>query len=163
MPQLTTQELASACRIFMDMAYPDAQIIPTIKRFYYEMAPESPLADFLPPSKGALGVCQDLSRRAGGLVGYEFRLGSAVYSNLKLRIQLVDLHQREVWVYSVDTHDGFHQAPQYLSPDEAEAWRKLVEHNRLLKHQIEEALALAGFVTPTRLLRIDLTAPTSPS
>jgi hypothetical protein len=102
-----------------------------------------------------------LSKRAGGLVGYEFRLGSAQYPHLKLRVQQIELHDQYVWVFSVDTHDGFHRATQFLNGEEADAWRVLVENNRALKHQIEEALGQEGFLTPVRLLRIDLTAQTS--
>ena len=162
MDPLTTTQLASACRVFMDLAYPDAQAIPDSKRRYYEMPVDLPIADFLPPAPCAEGVCQDLTKRAGGLVGYEFRLGSADYPHLKLRVQLMDLHERQVWVYSVDTHDGFHKATQFLSPEEAAAWRTLTERNGLLKHQIEDALGREGFITPVRLLRIDLTSPTNP-
>jgi hypothetical protein len=78
-----------------------------------------------------------------------------------LRVQQIELHDQYVWVFSVDTHDGFHRATQFLNGEEADAWRVLVENNRALKHQIEEALGQEGFLTPVRLLRIDLTAQTS--
>lgn len=160
MDPLTTQALADACRVFLTLAYPGgASTIPTSKRAYCDINAERALESYLPPSSGSAGVCQDLTTRAGGLVGYEFRLGSASYPHLKLRIQLVDLHDHKVWVYSVDTHDGFHHATKFLNDDEAAQWRKLVEHNRHLKHQIEEALGQSGFITPVGLLRIDLTAP----
>jgi hypothetical protein len=146
----------------MDLAYPGgAPTVPANKRSYYGIAEERPLDDFLPPAACALGVCQDLSKRTGGLSGYEFRLGSTTYPHLKLRVQHMELHHHDVWVYSVDTHDGFHQATQFLSQEEAEAWRALVEHNRRLKHEIEAALAVAGFITPMGLLRIDLTSTTA--
>jgi hypothetical protein len=161
---LTTQALARACRVFMTLAYPGgAATIPEKRRWYFEIDEECPLESLLPPSACAAGICQDLSKRSGGLVGYEFRLGSAAYPHLKLRIQLVEFHEQMVWVYSVDTHDGFHKATQFLNDEEAAAWRALVEHNRQLKHRIEEALANAGFVTPVRLLRIDLTTPANPT
>jgi len=159
----STHDLASACRIYFDLAYPDTRQIPESKRAYHEISAERPLEDFLPPAACANGVCQDLSKQAGGLVGYEFRLGSVTHPHMKLRIQLVELHQHPLWVYSVNTHDRFHQATQFLSQEEAAAWEKLVEHNRALKHTIEEALAQAGFITPIRLLRIDLTAPANPT
>jgi hypothetical protein len=145
----------------MDVAYPDAQCIPPSKRPYHEIDADRPLTDYLCPAPLAAGVCQDLSKRSGGLVGYEFRLGSARYPHLKLRVQSVDLHEQPVSVFSVDTHDNFHRATQFLDAAESEAWRALVEHNRSLKHQIEEALAAAGLLTPVRLLRIDFT--TKPS
>ena len=162
MNTISTQELAGACRIFMTLAYPEGpSTIPLSKRAYAEIAVDGCLADYLPPTPKALAVCQDLSR-AGGMHGYEFRLGSAAYPHLKLRVQLMDLHESPVWVYSVNTHDGFFHASSCLSAEEADAWKALVERNRSLKHQIETALAEAGYMTPVRLLRVDLT-PTNPS
>jgi hypothetical protein len=161
---LTTRALAEACRVFMAQAYPGgAESIPANKQLYNAISLDRPIEDFLPPATGATCVCQDLSKRSGGLIGYEFRLGSAHYPHLKLRVQLVDCHDQKIWVYSVDTHDGFHRATQFLNDDEAAAWRDLVERNRTLKHQIEEALGRAGFITPVRLLRIDLTPSTTPA
>ena len=143
----------------MALAYPGgAQRSRPTSEATVAIADERPLADFLPPAASALGVCQDLSKRSGGLSGYEFRLGSTAYPHLKLRIQHIELHGQYVWVYSVDTHDAFHAAAQFLSTEEAEASRKLVENNRRLKHEIETALGdAAGFITPMGLLRIDLT------
>lgn len=142
----------------MTLAYPGgAASIPANKQAYFNIAVDRAIEDFLPPSSTAACVCHDLSKRAGGLVGYEFRLGSAHYPHLKLRVQLVDCHEQKIWVFSVDTHDGFHRATQFLNHEEAAAWRELVERNRALKHQIEEELSRAGFITPVRLLRIDLT------
>jgi hypothetical protein len=152
------RDLARACRIFMDLAYPDgARSIPEFKLSYYEMTAERSLVEYLPPAPLSVGVTKTLSRNAGGMFGYEFRLGSASYPHLKLRVQSMDLHDREVWVYSVDTHDGFCRVTQNLSPEDAQQWKTLVEHNRGLKRAIEQALAKTGFLTPTALLRFDLT------
>ena len=160
MNALSTQELAQACRIFLDVAYPDGLAsIPGRLHPYADIPPDAPIGDYLPGGSLAAGVVQDLSKSKTSLPGYAFRLGSAKYPHLKLRIQLMDFHQRDVWVYSVDTHDRFHRAIQHPNEQEAEAWRQLVEQNRTLKHQIEEALSLAGFLTPTSLLRLDLTTP----
>jgi hypothetical protein len=157
--ELSTNDLAGACRIFMDLAYPDGpRTIPDFKVPYYEMTAERSLVEFLPPAPLSVGVTKTLSRNAGGMFGYEFRLGSADFPHLKLRVQSMDLHDREVWVYSVDTHDGFCQVTQNVSPEEAQKWKALVENNRGLKHAIERALANAGYLTPIALLRVDLTA-----
>lgn len=146
----------------MELAYAEGlNFIPDSKRAYYDISPDGDIADYLPPAPRALGVCQDLSKLKSGIPGYEVRLGSTDHPHLKLRIQHMELHGREVWVYSVDTHDRFLQATKHLSPAEAEEWKLLVESNRLLKHRIEEALARAGFMTPIGLLRIDLTSPTA--
>ncbi len=159
---LSTRDLAGACRIFMDLAYPDgARTIPEFKLPYYEMTAERSLIEFLPPAPLSVGVSKTLSRNAGGMFGYEFRLGCAGYQHLKLRVQSMDLHDCEVWVYSVDTHDGFSTIKQHLSPDDAQKWKALVEQNRNLKHAIEQALATSGYLTPTALLRFDLTPASS--
>lgn len=159
MNELSTRDLAGACRIFMDLAYPDgAHTIPDFKRPYYEMTAERSLVEYLPPAPQSVGVTKTLSRNAGGSFGYEFRLGCAGFPHLKLRVQSMDLREREVWVFSVDTHDGFCQATQNLSAEDAQKWKTLVEQNRTLKHAIEKALASAGHLTPIALLRIDLTA-----
>jgi hypothetical protein len=157
--ELSTRDLASACRIFMDLAYPDGpRTIPEFKIPYYEMTPERSLVEFLPPAPLSVGVTKTLSRNAGGSFGYEFRLGCAHFPHLKLRVQSMDLHDREVWVFSVDTHDGFCQVTQNLGPEDAQKWKVLIEHNRALKYAIVQALANAGHLTPIALLRIDLTA-----
>lgn len=146
----------------MELAYPGgAGTIPENKRSYGDIPNDASIDAYLPPAPFALAVCQDLSKLEGGLRGYEFRLGSAVHPHLKLRVQPMDFHDRAVWVFSVDTHDRFLLATQHLDPEEAQKWHDLVAHNRTLKHQIEDALALAGFLTPKGLLQVDLTSPVS--
>ncbi len=160
METLTIRDLALACRLFMELAYPDGlETLPENKRLYHDIPVDGSIADYLPPAALAVGIGQDLSKLKGAVTGYEFRLGSAEHAHLKLRIQLMEFHGRSVWVYSVDTHDRFHQATQHLNAEEADAWRKLTESNCTMKHGIEEALAAAGFMTPIKLLRFDLTAP----
>ncbi len=160
MQALVAQDFAQACRIFMELAYPGGcETVPERLRPYCDIAVESPLEDFNPGAPLSTSVALDLSTLAPGTPGYAFRLGSANYPHLKLRIQIMDFHQRDVWVYSVDTHDRFHRAIEHPDAEEAEAWKQLIEQNRNLKHQIEEALALAGFLTPKSLLTLDLTAP----
>jgi hypothetical protein len=143
----------------MELAYPDGpSTIPDNKRPYFEMTPADSIADYLSPAVLAVGICQDLSKLKGGVRGYEFRLGSSIHAHLKLRVQLVTFHQREVWVYSVDTHDRFvAQATRHLCAELQAEWRELVEKNTLLKKEIEDAFALAGHLTPRSLLRLDLT------
>jgi hypothetical protein len=159
---LTLPDLAQACRLFIAHAYPDGRdTISDDKRPYCNIPTDGEIADYLPPAPQAVRICQDLSKLKAGVPGYEFRLGSAEHPHLKLRIQQMDLHGQHVWVYSVDTHDHFFQATHGMSADEAQAWKHLVESNRLLKYRIEEALAEAGYLTPVSLLRIDLNAPTA--
>ncbi|MBI3822952.1 MAG: hypothetical protein HY289_09790 [Planctomycetes bacterium] len=159
---LSTNDFAQACRLFMELAYADApDLIPENKRPYCDIPSDGSMADYLPPAPLAAGICQDLSKGKSGVPGYEFRLGSSGHAHLKLRIQQMPLHGRDIWVYSVDTHDRFFQATKHLNPDEGAAWRTMTEKNSRLKHQIEEALALAGFTTPISLLKVDLTSPTT--
>jgi hypothetical protein len=159
MPILPTQNLAQACRIFLNLAYPDgATSIPAPKLPYLTIGDDSCVEDYLPPAKCALGICQDLSKTKAGISGFEFRLGSATFPHLKLRIQTMDFQQREVWVYSVNTHDHFHPPSQTLSADDAEGWRQLIKQNRALKRRIEDAFAAAGLLTPTSILKLDLTS-----
>lgn len=156
---LPLQDLAQACRIFMDLAYPEGpNTIPANRRPYCDIAADASIDDYLPPSRHATTICQDLSKLKGGMHGYEFRLGSAAHPHLKLRIQSMEFHRRDVWIYSVDTHDRFLMAALQIDPAEAQKFRELVEYNRRLKHQIEDALALAGFLTPKGLLQVDLTS-----
>ncbi len=163
MDTFSLQDLAQACRIFMEIGYPDgARAIPEGRRAYSDIPADAQLEIYLPPSQQAAGVCKEVSKTTDGLRSYEFRLGSSNHPHLKLRIQPVEVQDRLVWVYSVDTHDRFLQATSDLNPVEAQQWRELVEQNRLLKHQIEDALSLAGFLTPKGLLRFDLTSSTNP-
>ncbi len=147
----------------MDLAYPaGADSIPIGKRPYYAITNDDPLADYLPPAKKSVGVCHELSQKTGGLRGYAFRLGSAAYPHLKLRVQFMTFHEREVRVYSVDTHDGFFDAAQHTA-EEIEIWRGKVQNNQALKHDIESALILAGYLTPLQLLQLDLALPVKPA
>lgn len=158
-PPLPMADLGFVCRRFMELAYPAGPVtIPENRRPFFEMADDGAIADYLPPATFAVGICQDLSKLKGGLRGYEFRLGSVDHPHLKLRVQLIAFHNRDVWVYSVDTHDRFVvQATKHLSAEHQAQWRELVEKNGQLKKEIEDTLALAGHLTPRSLLRLDLT------
>ncbi len=170
MSQLTCEQLSRVCRLFMDLAYPDGvDMVPPKKRPYYHLAPDADLAAYLPPAPQATGVCEELSSKKDGPRGYEFRLGSAHFPHLKLRVHEVDHRGQTVWVYSVDTHDAFSRS-NYSPPDEhpdAAAWRVLQDKNALLKRRIEEAFEAAGFMTFKGLLRLGLSngptiCPTAP-
>ncbi len=163
MDGLTSQELARACRIFMDLAYPDGpESIPANKRPYYHIDPNQPLEHFVPPAAMAIAVCEDLAHHSDRLHGYAFRLGSAAYPHLKLRIQFMDFHQRAVRVYAVDTHDGVVQTQQHTD-EEAAIWRAKIQGNRILKHEVEESLGSTGYLTQKHLLQLDLETPMKPT
>jgi hypothetical protein len=119
---LAIQDLASACRIFMGLSYPDGpDSIPDTKRPFYNITADGSIADYLPPGVFSVGICQDLSKLKGGIPGYEFRLGSSAHPHLKMRVQLMSFHQREVWVFSVDTHDHVLQSVSSLDTEHAAA------------------------------------------
>ena len=158
----STQDLAQACRIFLNLAYrADSEPIPPAKQAYRTIPADALVESYLPPAPIAVGICQDMSKLKSAIPGYDFRLGSSHFPHLKLRIQKMDFHQREVWVYSVETHDHFHQAIPHQNAGEAERWRNIVERNRALKKEIEDAFSKADLLTPRMLLRLDLTPPPS--
>jgi hypothetical protein len=143
----------------MDHAYPGGPAtIPPKKRAYFDIDAERPLSEFLPPSPVAAGIAQELSTRKDGPRGHEFRLGSAHFPHLKLRIQLMEHHGEKVYLYSVDTHDAFSRncvQPPADHPD-APQWLALQDANRRLKDQIEDDFEQAGFLTFKSILRGDL-------
>lgn len=162
MTDLTTAQLSQACRLFMELAYPGGPAtIPPKKRPYYAIDPQRPLHDFLPPAPEAAGIAQDLSTRKDGPRGYEFRLGSAHFPHLKLRVQLMEQHGEPVWVFTVDTHDAFsrHSVQPPTDHPDAAAWLALQDTNRQLKDRIEDELEQAGYLTFKSLLRSDLESP----
>ncbi len=146
MKGLTTALLERACRIFLELAYPEGRsTIPRPQNIYLDLDITQPLESVLVPP-----VCQGLPRRDGGLRGYTLRLGSARYPHLKL--QIVD-HDDVGCVFSVDTHDGF--SLDTAHPDAAR-WTELQTANRRLKEQIEGAWEEAGLWTFNALLRREL-------
>jgi hypothetical protein len=158
MESLTTEKLARACRIFMTIAYPAGPgSIPAKKQPYFEIPHDQPVTNYLPPAPVAEGVCQALHAPGGGVHGYAFRLGSATFPHLKLKLQVID-YDKPTWVCMVDTHDAFSRSSFHPPPDhpDARAWRDLQRVNRQLKEQIESKLEEEGLETFNSLLRKDL-------
>jgi hypothetical protein len=156
MQELTTALLAQGCRIFMGYSYPEGSAtIPEKKRAYYEMAADQPIGAFLPPAPCASGICQEFRSENGTLCGYAFRLGSAGFPHLKLRLQLVNLNNCPTWVFMVDTHDAFSKDHMFPPPDhqDAKAWLALQKTNRMLKEKIEAAFEQSGLATANSILR----------
>jgi hypothetical protein len=158
MDQVSNVLLGQACRTFLRLAYPGGQnSIPAKKRVYYDLPLDRPVTDFLPPA-AAEDVCQVLPGAGEGIRGYAFRLGSAHFPHLKLKVQLIDYDQTTTWVFMVDTHDAMHLPPGH--PD-TQAWKGLQSTNRTLKEIIEQALEKEGLVTFNSLLRCDLNKNTN--
>jgi len=154
MPLLSTPLFARACRIFMEAAYPQgAAAIPEHKRAYACIPDSAAIADYLAPAPCAQGVCQKLDEDH-----FTFRLGSARYINLKLKVQCVADHGVCRCVFAVDTHDSFSKEHAQPPPDhpDAPAWLELQSANRALKEKIEAAWERAGILTHNGLLRRQL-------
>jgi hypothetical protein len=146
MKGLTTPLLDRACRIFLQLAYPEGgHTIPPPKNAYLSLRADKPLEELLVPP-----LCQPLWCRDGRLRGYALRLGSAAHPHLKM--QIVD-HAGAGCVFSVDTHDAFSLDAHH--PD-ASRWRELQTSNRQLKERIERAWEEAGLLTFNALLRREL-------
>jgi hypothetical protein len=154
MPTLDTARLALACRVFLATAYPGAPAsLPANKLPYWDMAHDHAVDAYLTPAPLAVGICHPLGNN-----GYSFRLGSAHYANLKLKVQWVEADSASSWVFAVDTHDAFSATRMQPPPDhpDAAAWFNLQAANQALKERIETAWEAAGLLTLQRLLRQDL-------
>lgn len=146
MKGLTPALLGQACRTFLQRAYPAGEhTIPPAKRALLAPDPTGPLEPLLAPP-----LCQPVMAPGGGLRGYAFRLGSAVYPHLKLQVVACD---DIPCVFSVDTHDALLVAPD--DPDAAR-WNSLRAANRRLKEEIESAWEAEGLWTFNGLLRREL-------
>jgi hypothetical protein len=159
MHELTTDLVGKAATIFLGLAYPDgASTVPLKRRLFLHLPPGRPLADFLRDSTEDRALWETLKGSGGSVVGYAFRLGSAIFPHLKLRVQQPSRDRPDLWVFGVDTHDAFSpdsvQAP--TDHPEAEAWTRLQVANRQLKEQIERAWDEAGLLTFNGLLRQEL-------
>jgi hypothetical protein len=142
---LTTGLLGRACRIFLELAYPDGRhTIPPAAERFFALPQEGPVESVLTPP-----LCHPLTARGGGVRGYALRLGSAGFPYLKL--QVVD--QEGACVFGVDTHDAISLAA--TDPD-APRWAELQAANRRLKERIEWAWEAAGLLTFNALLRREL-------
>jgi hypothetical protein len=154
MDQVSNVLLGQACRTFLRLAYPGGpHTIPAKKRIYYDLPLDRPVTDFLSPAPAAQDICQVLPRTGECIGGYAFRLGSAHFPNLKLKVQLIDYNHASTWVFMVDTHDAM---PLPAGHPDAPAWKNLQATNRTLKEIIEHALEKEGLVTFNSLLRCDL-------
>ena len=143
---LTTALLDQACRIFLELAYPDGRhTIPPPKGVFLSLPLEAPLEMVLRPP-----LCHPLPARSGGIRGYALRLGSAAHPHLKLQIVS---HEDGSCVFSVDTHDAV-----FLDPRDPNSgrWNQLQQSNRELKERIERAWEEAGLLTFNALLRREL-------
>jgi hypothetical protein len=162
MREVSSELLGRACHVFMKLAYPDGpESIPAKKQLYYQLPADRPVAEFLPPAPAAQEICQAICGPGDGVRGWAFRLGSANFPHLKLKLQLIDYNNDTTWVFMVDTHDAFsRESPQPpASHPDAQAWQALQAANRDLKEKIENALEKEGLVTFKSLLRTDLNKP----
>lgn len=143
---LTTALLGRACRIFLELAYPDGYpTIPPPKNIFFSLRDNQPLEALLTSP-----VCQPLRTPDGVLRGYSLRLGSAFHPHLKLQIIS---HDDLVCIFGVDTHDAIDLQSAYA---DAARWEQFQKVNRQLKERIEQAWEAAGLLTFNGLLRREL-------
>lgn len=159
MPALPSPLLRQACRLFLELAYPDGpQSIPERRRAYLDLPADERIGDFVPPAPAAAGIAKEIYRDSGDPCGFEFRLGSNHFPHLKLRLQEVEHNGQACWVFMVDTHDAFSKESRFPPPDhpDAERWLALQGLNRELKERIEAVFEQHGLTTVNALLRGDL-------
>jgi hypothetical protein len=166
MDRLTTDLLREACRIFLPLAYPgDDNAIPDKKRCFLHLPAGESVSACLARDLAVSDCCQVL-RKDGKQHALLVRLGCVHYAHLKLKVQRLDDEQGEIWVFAVDTHDGFSKTRSLPPPNhpDAPAWMHLQLQNGALKGQIEDAWEKAGLWTFKGLLRRDLAqCPPSPA
>lgn len=143
MHRLTPDLLRRACRVFLDLAYPEGPAtIPRARAAFLELDDAQSLdAVLLPP------LCQELVNNER-VRGYAIRLGGAHYPHLKL--QVVNCDHSDIWVFAVDTHDGVRLDRSH--PD-AGPCAQIQAVNRRLKEDIERAWEAEGLLTFNALLR----------
>jgi len=145
--------------VFLPLAYPGGEAaIPAPKRPLLALPPGQEVLGYLPGDPAVRECCQVVNAKSGGVRAVLVRLGSAHYPHLKLKAQLVNHDQGNLWLFSVDTHDAF-SATSFLPPPghpDAARWTELQTANAALKGRIEAAWEQAGLMTFNALLRRDL-------
>jgi hypothetical protein len=158
MHRLTTDLVSQACRVFLAVAYDGNDgAIPVKKRCFLSRPADEGLAAYL-AGNAAMNECCQTVCKDGQVRALLVRLGCPHYPHLKLKAQLIDHEQGELWLFSVDTHDSFSKTcflPPPGHPDAA-AWMQLQAQNAALKERIEAAWEQAGLTTFNSLLRRDL-------
>ncbi len=166
MTGLTTETVATACRLFLEMAYPaGVASVPEKRRLYAHLPPGHDFAAYQGQNLFPAATFQTLSNGDGAVCGYALRLGSAGFPHLKLKIQWLEDGAQKGWIFAVDTHDAFSREsrrPPDGHPD-AEAWSRLQRANAELKEKIERAWEHAGLVTFNAVLRQGLSRSASGS
>jgi hypothetical protein len=162
MTGLTTDVFCSACRIFLRLAYPAGEAtVPEKRRLYAHLPPGHDLGEYHAQHPFPTGNFQILTEPDGTPRVYVVRLGSAHYPHLKIKVHGKSDQGRRLWVFAVDTHDGFSQESRRPPPDhpDAEKWLELQRANANLKERVEQAWDAAGILTFNGLLRLPLTRP----
>jgi hypothetical protein len=159
MHRLTTDLVRQALRIFVSLAYPGGEAaVPARKRTLLDLPPGKEMLDHLNDEPSLRESCQCGPAKNGRSRALLIRLGCCHYPHLKLKAQLLEHEDGDLWLFSVDTHDAF-SASSFLPPaghPEAAAWAKIQAANAALKERIEAAWEQAGLMTFNALLRRDL-------
>jgi hypothetical protein len=161
MSGLTTDDVRAACRLFLDLAYPEGEeSIPKNRRDFARLPPGLDFPDYQKQNPFSPS-CLLILRANNQERGYVLRLGCSHFPHLKMKVQGLDYQGQQVWVFAVDTHDSFAPGSFRPPPDhpDARAWTELQDKNAALKKQIESAWESAGIMTFNGLLRIGLNQP----
>lgn len=159
MHRLATAQVARACRIFLDFAYPAGlESIPARVRLYFDLPLDRSATElFAGPPTEVLDLLHDAE---GQFKTISLRLGCCTFPHLKLQIHLMNRVPEELWIFAVDTHDHFSRQ-HYRAPadhPEAKQWHVLQESNQALKEKIESAWREAQLPTFLTVLAEDLEA-----
>lgn len=149
---LTVDDLRTAIRIYLSLAYPAAEIpAPVQKRLSWpeetaivDLLHQRPFERIRPPS-------------GDGPVVHALRLGNTGYPNMKLQIQ--PWPGACGYLLSVNSHDQV--MAQVINPEEAETFKCLQAENQRIKEAIESAWDAEGLPTFLRFLRDYISANTA--
>ncbi len=166
MHRLTTDLVRQATRLFVSLAYSGGEAaVPARKRALLDLPPGKEMVAQLADDPSLRECCQLVAGKNGRSRALLIRLGCNHYPHLKLKAQLIDHEDGDLWLFSVDTHDAF-SARSFLPPaghPEAAAWASIQAANAALKERIEAAWEQAGLLTFNALLRRDLEQARPPS
>lgn len=135
--EISAEDLRTAVSIYVEEAYPGEK-----PRGLPDLATGAPIED-------CLGVLkEETCAYEGAAHRWTLRLGCPSYAFMKMVLQEHLLPGR--FFFGVDTHD------QFVVPDhfpDAEAWRQVLERNRVLRQHIETRWEAAGLPTAATLRR----------
>ena len=153
LPGLPLDLLRRAVEIYLEIAYPNSEPPPAVRR----------RLDWTPGLEAGALLARPPFERVGKAPLekriFALRLGNARYPHMKLQIQPWDA--RDGFLLSVNTHD--HALALDPAAPDAEAFMALQAENQRLKVEIEQAWDEAGLPTFPRYLRDYLARQAAPA